>query len=413
MHLARPLVALALSTVLFGAACKEDKPADPGKDKKESKGEDKKADDKKADDKKADDKKADDKKADDKPEKKPDDKKATLAPPAKQAPKAADKSKVAAYWKAMTEGRKATVAKNYDDAAKAFDKALEAIPEDARAISERGYARVLAKDWKAAVADLDKAAARTKDKKLLGQIWFNYGLAAEGQGQKEKARAAFARSNELNPSKAAKAKLGAESVCVATTSSDAPSAATVHDSWKAAYEAMQKEEEALPAWTGEAELSAICQPGWKKDKACAATPVGFMIKNLFLLVPAKDGKIHRYALAMVGGRCGGEIESKIATDTTDLVHLHWRSRQGLPVFVTEKNGEMVPCGETDTECSTACGEENDDFGDLFVDKQTGVADAYVGRAGSDDGKDPVMVTLEAPVVKVKGKGCDKELVLAK
>lgn len=48
-----------------------------------------------------------------------------------------------AYRAAMTRGRKATDAKDYDKAIAAFDEALAAKPGDARARAEQGFAYLL------------------------------------------------------------------------------------------------------------------------------------------------------------------------------------------------------------------------------------------------------------------------------
>lgn len=340
-------------------------------------------------------------------------KKKKHAPPKTGDKKAADKDKLAAYWKAMNDGRKATLAKKFDDAIAAFDAALVAVPDDARAYTERGYAKLLAKDYDAAVVDLDKAAARTTDKKLLAQVWFNYGLAAEGKGDAEKARAAFARSNELNPTNAAKKKLEGKSTCPAKIEGKQPSSATTtYASWKAAYESFAEYDDALPKWSGDASLANLCGAGFSKGKPCLAHKDDVAADTLDLLVETKDGKIAVFELAIAGGRCGGDIDGKIVDDGADVVHVHWRTEQGISVLVTEKNGEIVDCTEKDTDCMSACGDIAEDFGDLFVKKETGESLLYVGRA-AEGTKDPLTVTADGPTVTIKGKGCDREWPLAK
>jgi tetratricopeptide (TPR) repeat protein len=394
----RSLSALFL-VVSLALACNKEKPAPDGKSAAESKKEDKK--------------KGDDKADDDKPTA---DKKKTKQPeaPKKQPSKKADSDKLATYWKSMTEGRKATLAKKYDDAYAAFDKALVAMPDDARAISERGYARLLAKDYKGAVADLDKAVARTSDKKLLGQIYYNYGLAAEARGDAEAARAAFVRSNEYNPTTAAKNKIEGKSSCPAVIADKAPSSESkTYGSWKEAYEDARKDFEDLEAWTSEsASLKTFCTNDWKKGAACFAKLGSTILQEGRLYVPTPAGKIARFDLDMVGGRCGGDIEGKIVSDEGDVTHIHWTAAQGIPVMLAEKNGEMVPCTEKDTSCMTACGDDAVNVGDLFIAKDKGESMLYIGRP-QESGKDPLKVTVEMPTVTIKGKGCDSERPLAK
>lgn len=399
----RSISALFL-VVSLALACNKEKPAAP---------DDKPAAESKKDEpakKKGEDKKSDDKKDEAEPKKKAP--KKDEAAPKKQ--KAAPDT-IAAYWKAMTDGRKATLAKKYDDAYAAFDKALKSVPDDARALSERGYAKLLAKDYKGAVADLDKSVVRTSDKKLLGQIYYNYGLAAEGEGDTEAARSAFARSNAYNPTPAAKKKLDGKSVCTAVIEEHKPST-DAHEfaSWKLAYEELRKSHEDLDAWVSEETTlgKGFCTNKWKKGDACVVVTQDVMLHELYVLVPTKAGKVVSFELEMVGGRCGGEIEAKLVSDEGDVTHLNWRSSQGIPVFVTEKGGEIVPCGEKDTDCSTACGDDATTFADLFIAKDKGESMLYVGREADSD-KDPLKVTVEMPTVTIKGKGCDAERPLAK
>lgn len=406
-------------TLACGLACNKEKPQAPedkaSAESKKSDGDEKKPGKKKGDDDGKEPAKNDDgdKKADGDDKKKggADKKKGEAAPPKKEK-LASDK--IAAYWAAMSEGRKATLAKKYGDAYAAFDKALKVLPDDARAVSERGYAKLLAKDYKGAVADLDKAVVRTSDKKLLGQIYYNYGLAAEGEGDAEAARAAFARSNTYNPTPAAKKKLDGKSTCTAVIDHKPPTDHKTFASWKEAYESIRTDNEDLEKWESEAVSlnKGFCTNKWKKGDACVAVVHAFMMHTLYILVPTKEGKVVTFDLDMVGGRCGGEVTAQLVSDEGDVTHAHWKSNQGVGIYVTEKNGEIVPCGEKDTECSMACGSEAESFGDLFVDKVSGDPMLFVGRE-EDGGKDPLKITVEMPTVTIKGKGCDAERPLAK
>ncbi len=93
----------------------------------------------------------------------------------------------AAYRAAMRAGRKATDAARYDEAIDAFNDALKVRPNDARAISERGFAYLLDGSLLGAEEDLDRAAGLTKDKKLLSSIWFNRGLVEDKRHEAENA----------------------------------------------------------------------------------------------------------------------------------------------------------------------------------------------------------------------------------
>jgi len=331
-----------------------------------------------------------------------------------EPPKKADAGKLAAYWKAMSDGRKATLAKKFDDAYAAFDRALVAMPDDARAISERGYAKLLAKDYKGALADLDFAVARTKDRKLLGQIYYNYGLAAEAKGDAAAARAAFARSNDYNPTPAAKKKLDGQPACTAIIDADTPtSAPKTFASWKEAYEAARADFDYLDAWSSEqATLAGFCTNKWSKGASCVATLGQFTVFEGRLYVPTNEGKIVMFEFAVVGGRCGGAIDPKLTSDDGDIAHVSWKANQGISTLMTEKNGEMVECTEKDTDCQSACGDDEVTYSDLFVKKSTGEPMLYVGREAENE-KDPIKVSVDQRVVKIKGKGCDTERSLTK
>jgi len=121
------------------------------------------------------------------------------------------------YWEALLEGRKRTLAKQYEAAIGSFTRALEVVPADPRAESERGYARYLNGDNLRAKADFEQASAACdpKDKKLAAQIEFNLGLVCDAladSGIDDQLRGAavghYRRANQLSPSKAAAAKMG-------------------------------------------------------------------------------------------------------------------------------------------------------------------------------------------------------------
>jgi hypothetical protein len=345
---------------------------------------------------------------------KPATKKPKLEAPKKEPTKKADADKLATYWKSMSEGRKATLAKKYDDAYAAFDKALVAMPDDARAISERGYAKLLAKDFPGALADLDHAVARTKDRKLLGQIYYNYGLAAEGKGDAAAARAAFARSNEYNPTPAAKKKLDGKAACTAIIAAEMPaSSSKKFASWKEAYDGARKDFDQLPAWSSEAAtLATFCSNKWSKGAACIAALGNTALMEGRVYTPGADGKISMHELGLVGGRCGGSIDAKLVLDEGDVTHVSWTASQGISTLVAEKNGEMAECTEKDSDCMSVCANDEVTYADLFIAKDIGESMLYVGREAEND-KDPIKVSVEMPVVTIKGKGCDTERPLAR
>lgn len=106
-------------------------------------------------------------------------------------------------------GRKATRDKDYTAAVTAFDQAIAADSRAARAWSGRGYARLLAGQLDAAKDDLERALTLDTAADFQAAVWFNLGLVAEKQGDREAARAAYGKANTLKPSKAARGKLDA------------------------------------------------------------------------------------------------------------------------------------------------------------------------------------------------------------
>lgn len=86
------------------------------------------------------------------------------------------------YVRALGRGRIATGKKQFPAAIKAFDEALAAQPGDARALAERGYARLLADDLDAAEKDLHAALDHHPEKAVLSAAVFNLSLIAKKRG---------------------------------------------------------------------------------------------------------------------------------------------------------------------------------------------------------------------------------------
>ncbi len=111
-------------------------------------------------------------------------------PPSKPTPlDPAGQRTAHAYLAALGQGRKATVAKDYGAADLAFGRCLELVPNDPRAMSERGYARLLADRLPEAKSDLLAARSRAPSVALELQILHNLILASKRTGDERAQRA--------------------------------------------------------------------------------------------------------------------------------------------------------------------------------------------------------------------------------
>lgn len=120
------------------------------------------------------------------------------------------------YDRHIAHGNDLVEKKKYSEAVEAFSLALKEHPDDATALSNRGYAEFLAGEFRAANLDLATALTKTTDTKALSEIWYRRGLLDQGL-LGEEAKVAFATSQFLSPNDAAKEKLGAQDVfCVPT-----------------------------------------------------------------------------------------------------------------------------------------------------------------------------------------------------
>jgi hypothetical protein len=93
------------------------------------------------------------------------------------------------YLAELGLGRKATLAKDYAQAAAHFSNALEALPGDPRALAERGYARLRASNLPEAEADLAAAMRGAPSSAVLLQILHNRMLVARQRGDENAATA--------------------------------------------------------------------------------------------------------------------------------------------------------------------------------------------------------------------------------
>lgn len=323
-----------------------------------------------------------------------------------------------AFWSAIQSGRKQTAAKDYAAAIASFDAALQQIADHPRALSGRGYAKLLAGDLEGAEADLRKALAAPGTKKLEGAIAFNLGLVAEKRGDAELAKTQFALSNALNPSKAAQDKLAGAPGCAAGVDYDSPESKLYAD-WKEVWAALaddgQFDKTQAPA-DEEAAKRAVCTSEALKDGETATfdacvTPGGpWLVRHdyefgghaLSVIERADAGQWRMTALGMSsGGSCGGFSDASIDAAAGVVT---WRSVDYVRIPVMEDaNGQVVDC-EDGNDCFSACAEETDEQVSVYVfhptiTSPTTVRDVLPGTT----------VKVEGREIVISGGGCDKRV----
>ncbi|HYQ04897.1 MAG TPA: tetratricopeptide repeat protein [Polyangiaceae bacterium] len=237
------------------------------------------------------------------------------------------------YQAALGAGRVATQHHDSVGAERAFGEALAAIPDDARAHSERGYARLLQGDLKGAAADLDKAFGASDDPKLTAQIWFNRGLVAERNGDEDNARAYYATSLHFNPTQAARRKLDGKTLCPASlTRLDG------HDypNWLAVWNDLSRKNLAEAEWNKEP------QPGDEQAvrkayglETCSGLCVGYAEADFkfHAFVPLENGavRVFREVYNQSGGRCEGTANVEAHGDVIDITTAGWTVNFGCPM----------------------------------------------------------------------------------
>lgn len=334
-------------------------------------------------------------------------------------PLTADESKrLKAYNAGMAKGRAATRAKEFTAAISGFDDALAAKPDDARALSERGYAKLLMRDFKGASLDNRAASRLTEDKKILAQIWFNEGLVAESEGIAPSARMFFARSNALNPTKAAQAKLTGKSTCPASID-DKPVNGRIVASWLEVYKMMGGAYAELVAEPDERPTDAAAAKKLVCDGCTGSGPwiatLGDLVLGVrFVVAPVGNGQLAAFDVGSYGyGSCGGDYVPSLTTDG-DIVRLSATDTGRIRVWVKpDKSGELVPCDDeaASDNCSSACADANSTREDFFFDVRRGVRVVKVSTDTDATHASLVTIAEKDGVVTVKGASCDETVKL--
>jgi hypothetical protein len=331
----------------------------------------------------------------------------------------------AAYRAAMRAGRKATDAKHYDEAIDAFNAALKVRPNDARAISERGFAYLLDGSLLGAEEDLDRAAGLTKDKKLLSSIWFNRGLVEDKRHEDENAIVDFYIANQLHPTAAAQAKLDGKTVCpvhvdrVVSRGSDEferRSDPVDAPSWVALFPLLPD----VVVVDGSAPKNdAAARDALRADKTLptiAATGEAGQGRADFLVV-RHDAGLRAYPLGFDdGGRCPGYTAFEIVkvAGTVVLVHGTVLAEGGMTDMCLSGSGELAECTGASGEepHGEACFSADPRVYDIAIDTATDHRLVITRPKPAEDTKaTAVNIALSGSGVAVSGLTCNLTLDL--
>jgi hypothetical protein len=144
---------------------------------------------------------------------------ASAAPPAASAEAPPKKKKrrptraeptaeqMASYRKHLTEGRRLAGASKWAEAVTELSAALAAVPDDAPALTELGWAAFNAGDLDKAKQSNEKALKNTSSPRIKAMALYNLGRVAEAQKDPAKARAFYEKSLALRPNEAVDKRL--------------------------------------------------------------------------------------------------------------------------------------------------------------------------------------------------------------
>jgi hypothetical protein len=338
---------------------------------------------------------------------------------------AVDGARQASFARAVAEGRKATTAKRYDDAIRAFGEALRAMPDSAAALAERGYAELLGDRLDDAEKDLVKARGLTRDPALLGPIAFNLGLVREKRKDTEGARAAFAQSNDIRRTKAAEAKLAALGGSASCTASELPaklpfSQFSIANDWVAAHATVRYEENdpwpddeaAAKRATCVRSSGAAASPPLPSDVCDGPLPwvitttYAWFRTHVFVVAPLRGERLLVGDLGMAGGgpcSLGGDssiydadakLLGRVLLVDTMVTSYLWR-----PVGQTNDTDPVPPDAEFE------CREGGQDRTLTLIDLDT---EAMLFLSSVDPESEPSIAhdPVKGQVVKLHGGGCD-------
>lgn len=307
------------------------------------------------------------------------------------------------YRAALERGRRATTAKSYDAAAKAFTEALSAKPNDARALGERGYAALQAGNLDAAEGDFLDADGRTHDPALAAQIFFNEGLLAERKGDLEAAKVSYARSQQSHPTAAAKAKIEQLHASTCTAAFIPLNRALAHyANWVELWNTLGM----MDKKTTEQDVKDALLGQDKCTDACAVNDGELW----YIVVPSATGlDVLRAVDHGVMDRCASYPKFEFSRHGSILIASS--SNEDLQIGLCDpKCDNEQENGQCPTCCDDGPGHRYDNFIDLSTKKALLRVAQYSPHGESFQ---PLPVTLDdTGAVHVAGGGCDKVIPLA-
>jgi hypothetical protein len=336
------------------------------------------------------------------------------------------------FARAVAEGRKATTAKRYDDAIRAFGDALHAVPDSAAALAERGYAELLSDRLDDAEKDLVKSRGLTNDPALLGPISFNLGLVREKRKDPEGARAAFAQSNDIRPTKAAEAKLvalGGSASCTATEfSAKLPfSPFSIADDWVAAHATVRSEdndpgpddEAAAKRGTCVRTSGAAASPPEPSD-VCDGPPP-WIISTIYqwfhtheyVVAPLRGKRLLVGDLGMVGGGpCSNGGDSSVYDADAKLLGRVLLVDSRVTSYMWRPVGQKNDTDPVAPDAEFECREGGKDRTLTLIDLDT---EGMILLSSVDPDSEPSVAhdPVKGEVVKLRGRGCDATYAFGK
>jgi hypothetical protein len=346
---------------------------------------------------------------------------ATRAPAPSAAPRVlgdAERAKYRAYLAAMSRGRTATRAKHYAEAVDDFSAALEAKPDDAQGLTERGYARLLHGDYPSALEDFDQAHSLTKDPKLLAQVWFNRGLIDEKLGHDDAALADFVTSDHLSPTKAAKAKIGGRRTCPIEVARDGDLSAEPVIPPSMSKSEWQKVLADLTARS--AEGVAVSGATYKLPAVVAVERMdGEWVDEVFV-VGEHAGRVRAVQVGSgMRGRCSGHASFTLDEVDGDLVYVSGEELTlgGEVYMCMPDDGDPLPCDQVKGDTSrmpmlSGCGDDTPTLRNAIVDLRAGKIVLSLERPKPSDDNDVIAIVPDPSGYRVSGLDCDAVVTIA-